>query len=90
MKVSLLYMGSLFVSLKSGVERRLYQMTHMAPRVLSLQNYGENLCMRAIRDGVSRAGKSCLALLGLRTALCEMQTETTLLLCKSWLFGQNE
>ena len=62
----------------------------MAPRMLSLQNYGENLCMRAIRDGASRAGKSCSALLALRTALCEMRTETTLLLYKSWLFGQNE
>ena len=46
--------------------------------------------MRAVRDGAIRAGKSRLALLGLRTALCEMRTETTLLLYKSRLFGQNE
>ena len=71
-------------------EERSWEKTRMALCVLSLQNYGENLCMRAIRNGASRAGKSCSALLGLRTALCEKRTETTLLLYKSWLFSQNE
>ena len=46
-----------------------YHMTHTAPRALSLQNYWENPCMRAVRDGESRAGKSSPALLGSRTAL---------------------
>ena len=46
-----------------------YHMTCMAQHVLSLQNYWENPCMRAIRDGTSRAGKSRPDLLGLRTAL---------------------
>ena len=65
-------------------------MTRTAPRALSLQNYRENPRVRVVRDGVSRAGKSRPALLGSRTALCEMRTETTLLLHKSRLFGQNE
>ena len=46
-----------------------YHMTRTAPRALSLQNYGENHRMRAVRDDASRAGKSRPALLGLRTAL---------------------
>ena len=44
-------------------------MTRTAPRALSLQNYWENLRMRAVRDGASRAGKSRPDLLGSRTAL---------------------
>ena len=46
--------------------------------------------MRAVCDGAIWAGKSRPALLGSRTALCKMQTETTLLLYKFRLFGQNE
>ena len=63
-------------------------MTQTAPCVLSFQNVWENACMRAICDGTTRAAKSRPALLGLW--LCEMWTETTLLLYKSWLFGQSE
>ena len=46
--------------------------------------------MRAIRDGASRDRKSRSALLGSRSALHEMRTETILLLYKSRRFGQNE
>ena len=63
-------------------------MAQTAPCVLSFQNYWENPCMRAVCDGTTMAAKSHPALLGLW--LCEMRTETTLLLYKSWLFGQNE
>ena len=58
----------------STVHNLYYHMTRTAPRVLSLQNYWENPCMRPVRDGASRAGKSRPALLGSRTALREMQT----------------
>ena len=75
--------------------------TEVDPKVvLSYDPYGparafiakllRNPRMGAVRDGASRAGKSRPALLGSQTALCEMQTETTLLLYKSRLFGQNE
>ena len=46
--------------------------------------------MKAVRNGTSTAGKSRPALLGSRTALGEMRTETILLLYKSRLFDQNE
>jgi len=40
-----------------------------ALRTLSLQNHSENPCMRTVRDGASRAGKSRPALLGSHSAL---------------------
>ena len=63
---------------------RNYHMTGTASHALSLQSYWESPRMRAVRDGSSRAAlKSRPALVGSRTALCEMRTETTLLLYKS-------
>ena len=46
-----------------------YHVTRQVPpRTLSLQNYWENPCMRAVRDGASRTWKSRPALLGSCTA----------------------
>ena len=49
----------------------IYHMTCTASRTLSLQNYLENPCTRAVGDGVSKAGKSRLALLGSHSALIQ-------------------
>ena len=43
----------------------------MAPRALSLQNYWENACIRAVCISANRARESRTALLGTRTAPCE-------------------
>ena len=59
---------------QKACHKTFYHMTGTAPRALSLQNYRENPRMRAVRDGVSRAGKSRPALLGSCTALREMWT----------------
>ena len=47
-------------------------MTRTAPRELSWQNYRVNPRMRAVRISASRAGKSRTALLGTRTAPCDV------------------
>ena len=52
-------------------DKSFYHMARTAPRALSLQNYWENPCMRAVRISASTAGKSRMALLGTRTAPCD-------------------
>ena len=46
-------------------------MARTAPRALSLQNYWENACIRAVCISARRAGKSRTAQLGTRTAPCD-------------------
>ena len=63
-----------------------YHMTRIAPRTKLLRKFP----YEGRRRWRERGRKSLSALLGSRTALCEMRTETTLLPYKSRLFGQNK